>query len=54
MIIGERDAGVAVNNAFNYISTNKQPYDALAFITDLYRNILLIINYCFVAKLIYN
>ena len=29
--------GVALNNAFNYISTTKQAYDALAFITDLYR-----------------
>merc|ERR1719187_1379585 len=33
---GENDAGVAIVNAFNYISTNKEPYDALAFITDVY------------------
>eukprot|EP00092_Neocalanus_flemingeri_P004418 GFUD01004753.1.p1 GENE.GFUD01004753.1~~GFUD01004753.1.p1 ORF type:complete len:1525 (-),score=439.73 GFUD01004753.1:373-4947(-) len=34
--IGENDPGVAIANAFNYISTNKEPYDALAFITDVY------------------
>eukprot|EP00090_Calanus_glacialis_P019622 TRINITY_DN3011_c0_g1_i1.p1 TRINITY_DN3011_c0_g1~~TRINITY_DN3011_c0_g1_i1.p1 ORF type:complete len:1524 (+),score=468.92 TRINITY_DN3011_c0_g1_i1:46-4617(+) len=34
--IGDNDAGVAIMNAFNYISTNKEPYDALAFITDVY------------------
>jgi len=33
---GDNDAGVAIANAFNYISTNKEPYDALAFITDVY------------------
>ena len=33
---GENDAGVALNNAFNYISTTKESYDALAFITDVY------------------
>ena len=33
---GENDAGVALVNAFNYIATNKDPYDALAFITDVY------------------
>ena len=33
---GENDVGVAINNAFNYISMNKQAYDGLAFITDLY------------------
>jgi len=33
---GENDAGVAIANAFNYISTNKESYDALAFITDVY------------------
>ena len=33
---GDNDAGVALVNAFNYIATNKDPYDALAFITDVY------------------
>jgi len=33
---GETDAGVALLNAFNYISRTKEPYDALAFITDVY------------------
>ena len=33
---GETDAGVALANAYNYIATNKDPYDALAFITDVY------------------
>jgi UDP-glucose:glycoprotein glucosyltransferase len=33
---GENDAGVALLNAFNYISGSKEPYDALAFITDVY------------------
>ena len=33
---GDNDAGVALVNAFNYIATNKEPYDALAFITDVY------------------
>merc|ERR1719334_948943 len=33
---GENDASVALVNAFNYISANKEPYDALAFITDVY------------------
>ena len=33
---GETDAGVALVNAFNYISNNKEPYDALAFSTDVY------------------
>ena len=33
---GESDAGVALANAFNYITSTKQPYDALAFITDVY------------------
>ena len=33
---GENDAGVAVMNAYNYIAGNKEPYDALAFLTDVY------------------
>ena len=33
---GENDAGVVLSNAFNYISTTNEPYDALAFITDVY------------------
>lgn len=33
---GETDSGVAMNNAFNYISTNKEAADALSFITDVY------------------
>jgi len=33
---GDNDVGVAIMDAFNYISTNKEPYDALAFITDVY------------------
>ena len=33
---GDNDAGVALVNAFNYIATNKEPYDALALITDVY------------------
>ena len=33
---GDNDAGVALVNAFNYIAMNKDPYDALAFITDVY------------------
>ena len=35
-LTGENDAGVALLNAFNYISSTKEPYDALAFITDVY------------------
>ena len=33
---GENDAGVAMMNAYNYIAGNKEPYDALAFLTDVY------------------
>ena len=33
---GENNAAIAFANAFNYISTNKNAYDALAFITDVY------------------
>ena len=33
---GDNDAGVALANAYNYIATNKDSYDALAFITDVY------------------
>ena len=33
---GENNAGVALANAYNYIATNKDAYDALAFITDVY------------------
>ena len=33
---GENDAGIALANAYNYISTNKDAYDGLAFITDVY------------------
>jgi len=35
-VTGYDDAGVALNSAFNYISTNKQAYDALAFVTEMY------------------
>ena len=33
---GDNDAGIALANAYNYIATNKDAYDALAFITDVY------------------
>ena len=36
---GETDLGVAVHNVFNYIKTTKQPYDALAFLTDQYSSL---------------
>lgn len=36
---GQTDAGVALMNAYNYIAANKEPYDALAFITDVYSRI---------------
>ena len=36
---GDSDAGVALFNAFNYVSSNKEPYDALAFMTDVFSRI---------------
>ncbi|XP_059082867.1 UDP-glucose:glycoprotein glucosyltransferase 1-like [Tigriopus californicus] len=33
---GKTDAGVALLSAFNYISAAKEPYDALAFMTDVF------------------
>ena len=33
---GENDAGVASFNDFDYISNNKEPYNDLAFIADVY------------------
>lgn len=33
---GDTDAGVALVNAYNYIAMNKEPYEGLAFITDVY------------------
>ena len=38
-VSGMDDAGVALLDAFNYISGNKQPYDALAFITDVFAKV---------------
>lgn len=32
---GLKDGGVACLNSFNYISENKDPYEALSFLTDL-------------------
>ena len=36
---GEHDVGVALHNAFNFISTDKDPADALSFITDVYSKV---------------
>ena len=38
-VSGMDDAGVALLDAFNYISGNSQPYDALAFITDVFAKV---------------
>ncbi|XP_075538389.1 UDP-glucose-glycoprotein glucosyltransferase isoform X3 [Dermacentor variabilis] len=35
-VTGNEDAGVAMLNAFNFISQNTVPYDGLSFITDIY------------------
>ncbi|KAL1423916.1 hypothetical protein MTO96_020712 [Rhipicephalus appendiculatus] len=35
-VTGNEDAGVAMLNAFNFISQNTVPYDGLSFITDVY------------------
>jgi len=35
-LTGLEDAGVAVSNAFNYVSQRTNAYDALSFITDLF------------------
>ncbi|XP_077554205.1 UDP-glucose-glycoprotein glucosyltransferase isoform X3 [Haemaphysalis longicornis] len=35
-VTGNKDAGVAMLNAFNFISQNTVPYDGLSFITDVY------------------
>lgn len=35
-VMGNQDAGVALLNAFNFISQNTVPYDGLSFITDVY------------------
>ena len=38
-VSGLEDAGVAMLDAYNYIAEKKQPYDALAFLTDVYANV---------------
>ena len=36
---GDNDLGVALHSAFNYVKTERQAYDALAFLTDLYNGL---------------
>ena len=36
---GQNSVGVALLNAFNYVSANKEPYDALAFLTDVFAKV---------------
>ena len=38
-VTGEKDVGVALHNAFNYVSTEKDPAEALSFLTDVYSKV---------------